>query len=276
MFQVSLQDFLADSQGARFQDVLNDNRLDFSLVLEFFNQPPRQKRMEESEIHHDRPALAGVIKEFEEIPEIDDFLSGNDAHTTTRFRQAVGVLVRIIMEGLGWQRAGRKGSLGTRAKVSRPTSRPGAYWNKSGISIWFTSTERYLPPESHEFFGIWQVTQDRTVGEAYLIKSIPANETPEWLAQLNTDKGFFIPLSVRPRRNFEGVVLIHGERALVFDECKLREGTDIDVSVGSEGSQAVRDKVQLHVDDLREGRSLIRGFQGIRYMRLVDVVDLSD
>ena len=99
--------------------------------------------MEESELHHDRPAFAGVVKEFERIQSVADFLGGYDAHTTTRFRQSVGALIRMHMESKGWKTTGRKGSLGTRAKVRPGTSTPDAYYNVSGLSRWFTKSERY-------------------------------------------------------------------------------------------------------------------------------------
>ena len=145
---ISLEQFQQDQQGKRFSDVLNDDRIDFEIVISFFNNPDRLRRMEESEIHHQRPAFAGVIREFERVPEIDSFLRGYDAHTTQRFRQAVGVLIRLHMEDLGWQRTGRKGSLGTRAPVAKRTTTPGAYFNETGLSRWFTKSEHYAsPPE---------------------------------------------------------------------------------------------------------------------------------
>lgn len=140
---VSIDDFRNDSQGRRFTDVINDERIDFQLIIDFFNEEDCVRRMTDSELHHDRPPLAGVVKEFEAIPEIDSFLSGEDSHTTTRFRQAIGVLIRMHMEEQGWQKTGRKGSLGTRAKVPSGTTEPGAYHNKSGLSKWFTRCERY-------------------------------------------------------------------------------------------------------------------------------------
>ena len=50
----------------------------FDTVLEFFNDADRQRRMEESERHHDRSPLAGVVRELEAQPAIDRFLSGVD------------------------------------------------------------------------------------------------------------------------------------------------------------------------------------------------------
>jgi hypothetical protein len=60
-----------------------------------------------------------------------------------RFRQAVGVAVRILMESHGWRTTGRKGSLGVRASVPPRTARAGAYHNTGGLALWFTRAERY-------------------------------------------------------------------------------------------------------------------------------------
>ena len=62
---------------------------------------------------------------------------------TTRFRQAVGVVVRIIMEAHGWKTTGRKGSLGVRVKVPIRTPTAGASHNTGGLAVWFTRAERY-------------------------------------------------------------------------------------------------------------------------------------
>jgi len=137
--------FKQDNQGKKFHDVLSDPRIDFEKVaINFFEDPARQQRMIDSEQHHARPALAGVVKEFESQPDVDAFFKKNDAHTTVRFRQAIGVLVKIVMRNNGWKTTGHKGSLGNRIKVSAHTTIPGAYRNNSGgLSTWFNRTERY-------------------------------------------------------------------------------------------------------------------------------------
>lgn len=135
--------FAQDPQGKKFRDVQSDPRINFNAVCDFFADPQRQRRMTDSETHHDRAALAGVIKDFESHPEVRTFLMTHDAHTTIRFRQAVGVLVKIVMKELGWRTTGRKGSLGIRKPVKAGTTTPGAYRNNSGLSVWFTRAERY-------------------------------------------------------------------------------------------------------------------------------------
>lgn len=133
------QSFSEDQQGRTFADVLNDPEQPFDEILDFFNDEHRQRRMEESEIHHDRAPLAGVVRELEALPGIDQFLAGIHSQRSKRLRQAVGVVVRMIMEARGWRKTGRKGSLGTRA----PASERAADHNTGGLAFWFLRAERY-------------------------------------------------------------------------------------------------------------------------------------
>ncbi len=140
---ITRHDFLQDRQGRTFADVLNDPEQPFDEVLEFFNQEHRQRRMEEAETHHDRPALAGVVRELESLAAVDEFLSSKHPRRTKRLRQAIGVAVRMIMERGGWRKTGRKGSLGLRATIARGTATPGAYHNTGGLAFWFLRAERF-------------------------------------------------------------------------------------------------------------------------------------
>jgi hypothetical protein len=144
---ITRKDVSQDRQGRTFADVLGDPEQPLDAVLEFFNDESRQRRLEESEIHHDRPPLAGVVRELESLPAVDLFLSTQHPRRTKRLRQAVGVVVRMIMERLGWRKTGKKGSLGVRAKVTRRTVTPGAYHNTGGLAFWFLRAERYEHPD---------------------------------------------------------------------------------------------------------------------------------
>jgi hypothetical protein len=141
------RDFVEDRQGRTFADVLNDLEQPLDAVLAFFNDEARQRRMEESELHHDRPPLAGVVREFESQPAIDKYFSSQHPRRTKRLRQAVGVIVRMIMERLGWKKTGKKGSLGVRAKATEGRETPGAYHNTGGLALWFLRAERYEQPD---------------------------------------------------------------------------------------------------------------------------------
>lgn len=141
--RITRKDFVEDRQGRTFADVLGDADQPLDAILEFFNDGERQRRMEDSEIHHDRPALAGVVRELESLQPVDRFLATQHPRRTKRLRQVVGVVVRMIMEGRGWQKTGRKGSLGVRAPISGRRSRPGSYHNTGGLAFWFLRAERY-------------------------------------------------------------------------------------------------------------------------------------
>ena len=150
--RVTRDAFLEDRQGKTFADVVNDPKQPFDKVLEFFDNADRQRRMEESELHHDRSPLAGVVRELESQGAIDRFLAGVHARRTTRFRQAIGVLVRMIMERRGWKTTGRKGSLGVRAAgvVRTPAH------NTGGLAFWFVRAERYERAEGMPFRSVRQ------------------------------------------------------------------------------------------------------------------------
>jgi hypothetical protein len=159
------KDFLDDRQGRTFADVLDDAEQPFDEVLEFFNDSQRQQRMEDSEIHHDRPALAGVVRELETLEGVDRFLGTQHPRRTKRLRQVVGVVVRMIMERRGWQKTGRKGSLGVRAKISGRRNRPGSYHNTGGLAFWFLRAERYERKAGMPFRSVRQRRLDHDVLE---------------------------------------------------------------------------------------------------------------
>jgi hypothetical protein len=152
--RITRQLFLEDRQGRTFADVLNDAEQPFDEVLAFFNDLDRQRRMEESEIHHNRPPLAGVVRELESQREVDRFLASQHPRRTKRLRQAVGVVVRLIMERRGWRKTGKKGSLGVRAVREPHSAKPGAYHNTGGLAFWFLRAERYERPDGMPFRSV--------------------------------------------------------------------------------------------------------------------------
>jgi len=154
--RMTRKDFLDDRQGKTFADVVNDAEQPFDVVLDFFNDAGRQRRMEESELHHDRSPLAGVVRELESLPEVDKFLADAQVRRNARFRQAIGVLVRIIMERRGWKKTGRKGSMGVRA--SRSGDAPAH--NTGGLAFWFLRAERYERAEGMPFRSVRERCQD--------------------------------------------------------------------------------------------------------------------
>jgi hypothetical protein len=112
-----LEAFTSDPQGKKFADLYGEEI--FPRLIEFFADPDRQRRMIESEKHHRRPALAGVVVELERelFPH----------QPKTRVRQCVGVLVRIVMGQHNWRPARERGSLTARK-----------------LSLWFKRSEHYV------------------------------------------------------------------------------------------------------------------------------------
>lgn len=164
---INRETFLEDRQGRTFADVADVGDDLFETILSFFSDADRQRRMEESELHHDRAPLAGVVRELESLPAVHEaFLKGNSTRSK-RLRQAIGVLVRMIMEGRGWQKTGRKGSLGVRAAASPNTPNH----NSGGLALFFLRAERYELPD-----GMPYRTVKQRSGKMGSAKSDPAKK----------------------------------------------------------------------------------------------------
>ena len=169
---INREGFLKDRQGRTFSDVVNDSELSFETVLDFFSDEGRQRRMEESEIHHDRPPLAGVVRELESVPPIDHFLASATPSRAKRLRQAVGVTVRIVMELRGWMKVGKKGCLGVRATRTRQKLGPEVSHNTGGLALWFLRAERYVPRDGMPFLSV----RDRA--QRLVTSSVQRSSTP--------------------------------------------------------------------------------------------------
>jgi hypothetical protein len=152
LVSITSDEFLADRQGRTFADVVSHSERPFTAALEFFNDEDRQRRMEESELHHDRAPLAGVVRELESVPPINRFLSRIHPRRSQRFRQAVGVLIRMIMEQRGWEKTGKKGSLGVRNKAAAGRPRH----NTGGLAFWFIRAERYKNKQYKAYVSVRQ------------------------------------------------------------------------------------------------------------------------
>ena len=130
----------------------------FDEIIEFLNEPTTRERMKTSEIHHERPALAGIIRELERLPKVDAYFRNEtlDPLITSRLRQGVGVMVKIVMELEGWEKTGKKMAVGRRAELGYPE---GTY-NRSGLSRWFYKTERYEPKPECPDYKLWKEMKD--------------------------------------------------------------------------------------------------------------------
>lgn len=122
-----------DPQVKRYKKVWESETVARSVkdVGEFFERPDIVRRMIESEKHHDRPALAGIVIDLESLI-VEQSMAGIERGemqgwpSPTRRNQLIGVIIRIVMEAEGWKPTGKKGSL-------------------VGISKMFKRSERYAP-----------------------------------------------------------------------------------------------------------------------------------
>ena len=109
---LSFDEFCEDSQGRTYTDVTGNVGRAFRTVLALLSRSENIRRMSDSELIQDRPALSGVVVLLEAEADVHRVLVGANVSLANRFRQAVGVAVRILMEQNGWTKTGRKGSVG--------------------------------------------------------------------------------------------------------------------------------------------------------------------
>ena len=97
--------FASDSHGAKYLKVLDDDASARDRFFEVLNDPCNEHRLVDAEeLGH--AALAGIVRFLDRDPQIRPVVA-----TNLRFRQAVGVGVRLKMEELGWVKTGIKGPI---------------------------------------------------------------------------------------------------------------------------------------------------------------------
>lgn len=124
--RITAEDFLADPHATRYRDIVGGHPEAFARLLAILNDPHQQAQLLAAE-RYGRPALSGVV----EAIEADECIAVPLASpASARFRQTVGVAVRLAMEAIGWSTTGRKGPVrGAR---------------------YFKRAERYEPPLAQE------------------------------------------------------------------------------------------------------------------------------
>ncbi len=95
--------FESDAHGAKYVKALDAHASARDRFFELLNDACNEHRLQDAEaLGH--PALAGIVRFLDDDPE-----TGWVVATELRFRQAVGVGVRLKMEELGWVKTGVKG-----------------------------------------------------------------------------------------------------------------------------------------------------------------------
>lgn len=104
---INAQHFLEDPHAARYRDVVENHSDAFAQVVVILNDPYHQEQLLAAE-RFGRPALSGIVRAIE----ADQIIASSLASPASlRFRQTVGVAVRLTMEAMGWSTTGKKGSI---------------------------------------------------------------------------------------------------------------------------------------------------------------------
>src|SRR5437870_4241641 len=95
--------FESDSHGAKYLRALDAHPSARDRFLELLNDPCNEHRLLDAEaLGH--AALAGIVRFLDIDPVVGPVVAAE-----LRFRQAVGVGIRLKMEELGWAKTGVKG-----------------------------------------------------------------------------------------------------------------------------------------------------------------------
>lgn len=131
--ELSAEDFDRDPHAAKYRGEIDAHPEAFTRLFALLNDHTNEHRLTGAEIHG-FPALSGVVRFIEADPAIVRVLEASqDGH---RFRQAVGIAIRLKMKKIGWTKAGKKGIVNG--------------------SCYFTKAERYIkePPLDKEEYKV--------------------------------------------------------------------------------------------------------------------------
>jgi len=105
---ISQDDFSSDPHAAKYRGELTRHPEAFVRLFSLLNDPANEQRLIDAEMHN-LPALSGVVRFIEADPAIRPILA--EGRAGYRFRQTVGVALKLKMAKLGWTTTGRKGTV---------------------------------------------------------------------------------------------------------------------------------------------------------------------
>lgn len=105
---VDIYDFKRDSHAAKYVVELDCRPEAAERLFWLINSLANEQRMVDAEMNG-MPALAGVARFLENDPIIGEVLDSDPV--SLRFRQAVGVAIKLKMAKLGWRTTGTKGAV---------------------------------------------------------------------------------------------------------------------------------------------------------------------
>ena len=131
--ELSAEDFDRDPHAAKYRGEIDAHPEAFNRLFALLNDHANEHQLTGAEIYG-FPALSGVARFIEADPVIVRVLEASQ--DGCRFRQAVGIAIRLKMEKIGWTKAGKKGIVNG--------------------SCYFTKAERYIkePPLDKEAYKV--------------------------------------------------------------------------------------------------------------------------
>ncbi len=105
---ISAVDFLDDPHASKYRGELARRPEAFGRLFAILNDPANEQRLIDAEMHK-LPALCGVVRFIESDPAIKAVLV--EDRPGPRFRQTVGVALKLKMAKLGWRSTGKKGTV---------------------------------------------------------------------------------------------------------------------------------------------------------------------
>lgn len=126
---LSTKSFEVAPHGRRFLPVVNNPKVPVRQVMYLLNDPQNLDGMAFVTENIEYPALGAIVKKLEQIPEVDKYFRSTPSRDTLKFRQCVGMAVRLAMEEKGFRTTGKKGSIGsisewfTRAEIFEASSK---------------------------------------------------------------------------------------------------------------------------------------------------------
>ena len=123
------EDFLADAHAIKYRDELARHPEAFARIFALLNDPANEQRLIDAEMHG-LPAMCGVVRFIETDPVIEPILAGGRAGH--RFRQTVGVALKLKMAKLGWRTTGRKGTVKGAEHFSKAEHYAADTWDEPG------------------------------------------------------------------------------------------------------------------------------------------------
>jgi hypothetical protein len=103
---VNADDFNQDPHAAKYRGELDRHPDAFADLFAILNEPANEQRLMDAEMHG-LPALTGVVRFIESEASINRILKSGPSGF--RFRQTVGVAIKLKMARLGWCTTGKKG-----------------------------------------------------------------------------------------------------------------------------------------------------------------------